>query len=255
MYQDRGSIIMTSLLVLYLLVLLLDLLERYCLPRVRDVSGRRLREKWLRGRRSRNDFMVDATTYSDRSSLDTIRVDMHVFKRLCKVLVAEGGLRKTNKVPIEEMIVMFLWTMGHNIKNRILQKRFRQLGKTICAVIHAVLTSIPNMRHTLYRKPFPVPDHCQHPNWKHFKALDGTHIKVRAKIQDQPRYRNRKGEVSINVLGVCNPDCQFMYCLAGWEGSAHDAQVLQDALCRPNGLTVPKAMGRKRKDDDNGEAG
>ncbi|CAN1334223.1 hypothetical protein LINPERPRIM_LOCUS36315 [Linum perenne] len=128
------------------------------------------------------------------------------------------------------------------------------------------------MRHTLYRKPFPVPDHCQHPNWKHFKvcfepylvfnhchslvylslntkiivlqkclgALDGTHIKVRAKIQDQPRYRNRKGEVSINVLGVCNPDCQFMYCLAGWEGSAHDAQVLQDALCRPNGLTVPK---------------
>ncbi|CAN1837261.1 hypothetical protein LINPERHAP1_LOCUS35036, partial [Linum perenne] len=71
-------------------------------------------------------------------------------------------------------------------------------------------------------------------------ALDGTHVKVRAKIQDQPRYRNRKGEVSINVLGVCNPDCQFIYCLSGWEGSAHDARVLRDALCRPNGLKVPK---------------
>ncbi|CAN1243190.1 hypothetical protein LINPERPRIM_LOCUS5588 [Linum perenne] len=31
-----------------------------------------------------------------------------------------------------------------------------------------------------------------------------------------------------------------MYCLAGWEGSTHDARVLRDALCRPNGLKVPK---------------
>ncbi|CAN1276324.1 hypothetical protein LINPERPRIM_LOCUS15975 [Linum perenne] len=31
-----------------------------------------------------------------------------------------------------------------------------------------------------------------------------------------------------------------MYCLAGWEGSAHDARVLRDALARPNGLKVPK---------------
>ncbi|CAN1145822.1 Putative nuclease HARBI1, partial [Linum perenne] len=73
-------------------------------------------------------------------------------------------------------------------------------------------------------------------------ALDGTHVKVRVTIEDQPRYRNRKGEVSINVLGVCNPDGQFIYCLAGWEGSAHDARVLRDALARPNGLKVPKGQ-------------
>ncbi|CAN1825000.1 hypothetical protein LINPERHAP1_LOCUS30983, partial [Linum perenne] len=71
-------------------------------------------------------------------------------------------------------------------------------------------------------------------------ALDGTHVKVRTTIVDQPKYRNRKGEVSINVLGVCNPDGEFIYCLSGWEGSAHDARVLKDAISRPNGLTVPK---------------
>ncbi|CAN1215410.1 hypothetical protein LINPERPRIM_LOCUS207 [Linum perenne] len=73
-------------------------------------------------------------------------------------------------------------------------------------------------------------------------ALDGTHVKVRAIILDQPRYRNRKGKVSINVLAVCNPDCEFMYCLAGWEGSAHDGRVLRDAVSRPNGLRVPKGI-------------
>ncbi|CAN1825296.1 hypothetical protein LINPERHAP1_LOCUS31116 [Linum perenne] len=31
-----------------------------------------------------------------------------------------------------------------------------------------------------------------------------------------------------------------MYCLAGWEGSAHDGRVLRDAMSRANGLRVPK---------------
>ncbi|CAN1797123.1 Protein ALP1-like [Linum perenne] len=171
-------------------------------------------------------------------------MNIHVFERLCEVLVTEGGLVPTKKVPIDEMIVIFLWTVGHNIKNRIMQLRFGRSGKTICAVIHAVLSAIVKLHRTLYRKAIPIPEHSKHVHWKHFKnclgALDGTHVKVRAIIADQPRYRTRKGEVSINVLAVCNPDCEFMYCLAGWEGSAHDGRVLRDALSRPNGLRVPK---------------
>ncbi|CAN1187741.1 Putative nuclease HARBI1, partial [Linum perenne] len=31
----------------------------------------------------------------------------------------------------------------------------------------------------------------------------------------------------INVLAVCNQNLQFTYCLAGWEGSAHDSRVLR----------------------------
>ncbi|CAN1816450.1 hypothetical protein LINPERHAP1_LOCUS27773 [Linum perenne] len=82
-------------------------------------------------------------------------------------------------------------------------------------------------------------------------ALDGTHVKVRTKLEDQPRYRNRKGEVSINVLAVVNPDAEFMYCLAGWEGSAHDGRVLRDALSRPNGLRVPKGKHENLKSISN----
>ncbi|CAN1163473.1 hypothetical protein LINPERPRIM_LOCUS32667 [Linum perenne] len=33
---------------------------------------------------------------------------------------------------------------------------------------------------------------------------------------------------------------EFIYTLAGWEGSAHDGRVLCDALIRPNGLKVAK---------------
>ena len=45
-------------------------------------------------------------------------------------------------------------------------------------------------------------------------------------LEDKPRYRNRKGEIATNVLGVCSHDMQFIYVLPGWEGSAAEGRVL-----------------------------
>jgi hypothetical protein len=71
-------------------------------------------------------------------------------------------------------------------------------------------------------------------------ALDGTHIDVHVPFQDQARYRNRKGNLSQNVLAVCDFDMQFTYILAGWEGSAHDGTVLRDAVHNRGFITPPK---------------
>ncbi|CAN1191858.1 hypothetical protein LINPERHAP2_LOCUS41245 [Linum perenne] len=144
-----------------------------------------------------------------------------LFKKLCDLLVVEGGLVRTKHVDIKEMVVMFLHTIGHNEKNRILQAHFCRSGETISRHIHKVLRAILRLNRCL-------------------GALDGTHVKVHVVREDQHRYRDRKGDVSINVLGVCNPNTEFIYCSAGWEGSAHDGQVLRDALGRPNGFRVPK---------------
>lgn len=47
--------------------------------------------------------------------------------------------------------------------------------------------------------------------------------------------------MSQNVLAACNFDLEFIYVLSGWEGSAHDAKVLNDALTRSNNrLEVPE---------------
>ncbi|KAL6193812.1 hypothetical protein ACLB2K_034896 [Fragaria x ananassa] len=53
-------------------------------------------------------------------------------------------------------------------------------------------------------------------------------------------YCNRHGIQSQNVLAACNLDLQFIYVLSGWEGSAHDSKLLNDALSRRNGLEVPQ---------------
>ncbi|XP_038978687.1 uncharacterized protein LOC103695460 [Phoenix dactylifera] len=98
----------------------------------------------------------------------------------------------------------------------------------------------------LLRKPEAVTENCTDERWKWFKnclgALDGTYIKVNVEKVDKPRYRSCKGEIATNVLGVCTRDMQFIYVLPGWEGSATDFRVLQDAILRRNGLKMPQGF-------------
>jgi len=70
-------------------------------------------------------------------------------------------------------------------------------------------------------------------------ALDGTHIDVSCGPEDQPRYRNRKGHLSQNVLAACNFEMEFTYILAGWEGSAHDGAVYRSAQYQHGFITPP----------------
>ena len=53
-------------------------------------------------------------------------------------------------------------------------------------------------------------------------------------------FLGRKHTTTHNVLAAVDFDLRFTYILVGWEGSAHDARILTDALQRPDGLKVPQ---------------
>ena len=61
-------------------------------------------------------------------------------------------------------------------------------------------------------------------------AVDGSHIPIFPPAYMRSVYRNRKGTLSQNALFICDFDLRFLYTLTGWEGSATDAHVLDDAL-------------------------
>jgi hypothetical protein len=54
----------------------------------------------------------------------------------------------------------------------------------------------------------------------------------------QDRLRGRKSIPTQNVLATADFDLRFVYILAGWEGSAHDSYVLQDAVACTTGLKI-----------------
>ncbi|XP_025821786.1 protein ALP1-like [Panicum hallii] len=53
-------------------------------------------------------------------------------------------------------------------------------------------------------------------------------------------FRGRKSYTTQNIMAAVDFDLRFTFVTAGWEGTAHDASILRDALERPNGLRVPE---------------
>lgn len=56
----------------------------------------------------------------------------------------------------------------------------------------------------------------------------------------QQAFRGRHKDPTQNVLATVNFDLKFTYVLTGWEGSAHDALILADAIQRVDGFIVPE---------------
>lgn len=87
-----------------------------------------------------------------------------------------------------------------------------------------------------------LPRICKNPKfWPYFKdvlgALDGSHIHSSPPAFLRASCRNRKGAISQNCIFACSFDLRFVYALTGWEGSATDARVYEDA--RTTDLIIP----------------
>lgn len=63
-------------------------------------------------------------------------------------------------------------------------------------------------------------------------AVDGTHIKVRYpdSLEGHSDWRNRKGWMSYNVMGVVDARSRFMAVNASWPGSVGDARVYRNSV-------------------------
>jgi len=68
-------------------------------------------------------------------------------------------------------------------------------------------------------------------------AIDGSHIPVVPPSSCHEQFCNHKGFLSQNALFICNFNLRFTYVLSGWEGSATDARVYDDAIS--NDLQIP----------------
>ncbi|KAK2642214.1 hypothetical protein Ddye_023977 [Dipteronia dyeriana] len=77
----------------------------------------------------------------------------------------------------------------------------------------------------------------------HFKdcigAIDGVHVPASIASEDQVPYIGRKGIPTLNIMALCNFDMQFIFAVAGWEGTAHDARIFLTTI-RNDVLNFPK---------------
>ena len=51
---------------------------------------------------------------------------------------------------------------------------------------------------------------------------------------EQPKFIGRKGYPTQDVMALCDWNMCFISALLGWEGTAHDARVFDNALTTPS---------------------
>ena len=73
---------------------------------------------------------------------DLLRMRTDVFLELCDLLKREGLLRATKNVTVEEQVAIFLNTIGHSERNRVMQIQFQHSGQTISKYFNVVLEAL-----------------------------------------------------------------------------------------------------------------
>lgn len=182
-------------------------------------------------------------------SYEVLRMPKDVFDNLCHWFTVHQLLKPSSKgVGVQEQVMMFIAFVGHGYSNRQVQERYQHSGETVSRYFNSVLAACLQLYRSFVCLPPPnitssyiLGNPKFYPYFQNcIGAIDGSHINAFIKEQEAVRFRNRKGTLTQNVLAACTFELQFCYILAGWEGAAHDARVLSDAIRR--GFTPPEGF-------------
>ncbi|KAL5726030.1 hypothetical protein ACHQM5_009102 [Ranunculus cassubicifolius] len=201
------------------------------------VLKERIRDSILTG----HAYVMEKLTRHPQPCRDLFRMEQHSFIRLCKTLTDRGLLKVTRHMSCEEQLGIFLMTIGHNERNRMVCDRFQHSGETISRHFNKVLRAISELSISLIRPPSfdVVPSYIRHnpKYWPYFKgcigAIDGTHVSAHIPLASQVPFRGRKG-ITQNVMAACSFDMRFTFVNAGWEGSANDWKVFLETINNPS---------------------
>ncbi|XP_059659064.1 uncharacterized protein LOC132305439 [Cornus florida] len=192
---------------------------------------RRCRDSILQG----ETYVMEILNGHRERCYENFRMYPEVFRTLCSTL-KDIGLKDSKFLTVYEQVTIFLLTLSHNQRNRVVAERFQHSTETISRHFHAVLHAVCQLGTHIIAPPnfsvilnkiressrfYPYYRHC-------VGAIDGTHIPATLPASTQLPFRGRKGYTTQNVMAVCDFDMRFTYVLAGWEGSANDSRFLNE---------------------------
>ncbi|KAL4302428.1 hypothetical protein GQ457_10G020700 [Hibiscus cannabinus] len=169
---------------------------------------------------------------------EMFRMKKYIFLNFCDRLKVDKLLEDEKKVSVEEAVAMFLFIIGQNATQRLIADRFQHSTETVSTWFQKVLIVVCKLGTKIIcpRDRGDVqPEIARNSNWfPYFKdcigAIDGTEVSARAPASKHIPFRNRKQNLSQNVLVACSHDMLFTFVCAGWEGTAHDTRVFVNAI-------------------------
>ena len=222
--RRKASLAQTCTFVAMSLTLSLFLLVRDPLPYTDDggLDFNRLIEPEINPRRFHNLFRMERSTFL--SLVDRLRPYME---------------RDERYTTFEERIGAVIVYFAHPMSQPGFQELIQRSGSYISETLHEVVSAIKS---SLSLSQFSRPDATDGDyafNRFHgvIGSLDGTHIPVTVDHASAASFRDRKGEISQNVLVAINLEMKPCFVLAGGEGCGNDQTLLDHA--RQLGFEIP----------------
>ncbi|XP_050939301.1 uncharacterized protein LOC103495050 [Cucumis melo] len=102
-------------------------------------------------------------------------MDRRHFAILCHLLRIIAGLTLTEVIDVEEMVAMFFHILTHDVKNRVLQRKFMRSGETLSRHFNMVFFVVIRLHDELLKKSQPVPNDCTYQRWRWFEVPKGNY--------------------------------------------------------------------------------
>jgi hypothetical protein len=103
--------------------------------------------------KSRIQYLNNKIFKDDTTCTKMLRLKKESFFGLCQVLWERSLLCDTVHVCVEEQLAMFLNTIGHNLRNRLVGTNFSRLGETVSQYFGLVLHAIGELRNEFIQPP------------------------------------------------------------------------------------------------------
>ncbi|XP_042942645.1 uncharacterized protein LOC122276807 [Carya illinoinensis] len=171
-----------------------------------------------------------------RSCNDGTQEEAYIFWALCNRLRRDVALHdSTQEVTVEEALEMFCYIVGHGVVQRNSANLFQHLVETVNRHVYVALCCLA--RHVI--KPIQttgmmpyIEGNPKYYPWfeKCHGAMDEVMINAAMPSSVTNAYLNRYQRLAQNVLCVCDFNMKFAFVYSEWEGTAHYARFLIDAL-------------------------
>ncbi|KAL0539885.1 hypothetical protein IC582_024106 [Cucumis melo] len=105
-------------------------------------------------------------------------MDRRCIPSSCHLLRTTAGLVGTKVIDVEEMVAMFMHILAHDMKNRMIQRKFVRCGETVSRHFNFVLLAVLRLHDELLKKSQPVRNSCTDPRWKWFEGRKISSFRV-----------------------------------------------------------------------------
>ena len=103
--------------------------------------------------RTRIDYLNNKIWKNDTTCVNMLRLRTESFFHFCQLFRDRGLLEDTIHMCVEQQVAMFLNTVGHNLRNRLVATNFDRSGETVSRYFHLVLHAVGELRAEYIRPP------------------------------------------------------------------------------------------------------